>query len=127
MIKRVTIESLRPNNWFLNLEKLEKIRAVWRANQQNLLPPPTVSEIDGQLAIIDGNTRIFVAFENGLDEIEVDLKPLDAIDSNGSLYIKIHHKSPDQGVLRISDLSNRILEPKQYSVQWIEFCKSMID
>ncbi len=126
MIIKVAIECLRPNNWFLNLEKLEKIREVWSLGQQSILPPPSVSEIDGQLAIIDGNTRVYVAYENGSKEIEVDLKPLEDIDNYGSFYKKIHRESPSQGIFNVSDLSDRILEPKQYEVQWIELCESML-
>lgn len=63
MLKQVPLKYLQPNNWFLNKVKVESVRQIWNTGQQHLLLPVLVSEIDGELDLINGNTRAFVAWE----------------------------------------------------------------
>ena len=122
----VSIKSLRPNNWFLNKEKVEAIRLIWRKGQQDFLPPVLASEIDGQLALIDGNTRAFVAWERKQKLISIVLKDIKDIGNHGNLYKTLHRKGPEVGILSVCDLIERILEPQDYQRKWIKFCEDML-
>ena len=53
-------------------------------------------------------------------------KNLSDIDDNAILYKAIHRKGPEEGVLSICDLADRILEPKEYQKKWIEFCQYLL-
>ena len=114
MNKLVLLTDLRPSNWFLNKVKVESIRYVWNKGQQNTLPPVLISEIDAQLALIDGNTRAFVAWEKGQKLISAIQKELSEIDNNELLYKYLHRRGPKNGIVSICNLAGRILEPKDY-------------
>jgi len=100
----VKIEYLRPNKWFLNRSKLEKIREKWKIEEQHLLPPPLITEIDGGLALVDGHCRVLVAWENGLREIEVEFRDIDDFNGLQKLYERFHRLGPKVGVKTIVDL-----------------------
>lgn len=119
---RLKISELRPNNWFLCEEKVLKIRNVWLLGKQSELPPVVVTRIDNQLSLIDGNTRAYVALENGSEEIEAELLNLNLIDGPLDLYTYIHRKGPANGVELVSDLQDRILSSDEFKKRWIDFC-----
>ena len=124
--KKVSLNCLRPNNWYLNIEKVNKIREVWSLRKQDELPFILVCEIDKVLAIIDGNTRAFVAWENGVKELEVRIEDLESIDEFGGLYKKIHRQGPVEGVSLVEDLSKRLLHPEEYQTKWLNKCQELI-
>lgn len=126
MTKLIPLEKLRPNNWFLNKVKVELIRQVWNKGQQHFLPPVLVSEIDGELALINGNTRAFVAWERGQRLISVLFKNLSDIDDNAILYETLHRRGPEEGVLSVCDLTDRILESQEYQKKWVKFCQQLL-
>lgn len=79
-----------------------------------------------ELAIIDGNTRAYVATQRGELRIEAHIQNLDQIDDCADLYVKLHKLGPSVGVASIGDLSERILEPQEYQEKWIEFCERLL-
>lgn len=122
MLKVVNLKDLRPNNWFINRAKLERVREAWLNGQQDILPPILVSEIDGTLALIDGHSRAYAAFENGQTKITADLQGLDDIEGSRALYEHIHKHGPSQGIRTISDLASRIVAPQEHRSLWINYC-----
>ena len=112
MTKYVNIDSLRPNNWFLDKSKLENIRDIWNRGNQSSLPPVVVTLIDNELSLIDGHCRAFVALEKGVAEILADiLEP-----SHFSHYIDwlkvFHRQGPYVGVKNVHDLGKRVIDSK---------------
>jgi len=69
MTKYLDLNVLRPNNWFLDKNKLENIRQAWREGKQHLFPAVFVTTIDGEFILLDGHCRAFAAWENGAQEI----------------------------------------------------------
>ncbi len=67
--KLVPIDALRPNNWYINRAKLDRVRSAWSRGEQASLPPVLVTMIDGELSLIDGHARTYAAYENGVSEI----------------------------------------------------------
>ena len=64
-MKLVKLMELRPNNGYVNQAKLERARGAWKNGEGEPLPPVLVTQIDGVLSLIDGHSRVMVAFENG--------------------------------------------------------------
>ena len=122
MGKLILLENLCPNQWFLNKLKVEKIRNLWDRGLQTSLPSVLASPIDGELALIDGNTRAFVAWERGEKNILAVTKELSDIDDKGLLYEFLHREGKKKGIRSLCDLSEKILEPQDYQKKWIEFC-----
>lgn len=117
---------LRPNNWYLNREKLERVRAAWERGLQDVLPPVLVSKIDGELSLIDGHSRAFAAFEMGETYISATIQELDSIEGSSELYRHIHREGPTLGINTIADLSDRILPPDEHRRLWTGYCNNWL-
>ena len=109
-ISEIEIESLRPNNWFLDSRKLERVRKIWRDGNQCLLPPIFVTIIDDELCLIDGHCRAFVALENGTTKIPAVIEKLENLDAPADLYQYFHRQGPGVGIRNIKDLGRRIVD-----------------
>ena len=117
---------LRPNNWYINREKLERVRAAWDNSEQEELPPVLVSAIDGELSLIDGHSRAFAAFERGETYINADVCALEKIEGSSALYKHIHREGPKLGINTIADLRNRILPPEEHRRLWTGYCNNWL-
>lgn len=126
-VKLVNIAELRPNNWFLNKARVDAVREAWQRGEQDRLPPVCVTWIDGQLSLVDGHARTYVAFENGASEIPAEMVPLEDIEGMQALYEHIHREGPNMGILSIGDLAGRILEPEEHRVRWVGYCTEWIE
>ena len=123
----VNLIELKPNNWFINSAKLDRVREAWLNGMQDMLPPILVSEIDGTLALIDGHSRAYAAYENGRIRINADLEEIDDIEGTSALYKYIHRHGPSQGIRTIADLANRIVSPQDHQKLWISWCSEWLD
>jgi len=115
-----------PNNWFINAEKLESVKAAWEDGKSELLPPVLVTEIEGELSLIDGHARTYAAYETGATHIKARMMELEEIPGSKALYRHIHKEGPKIGVNKISDLSNRIVEPDKHEELWVGYCKQWL-
>ena len=86
------------------------------------LPPVLVSEIDGQLALIDGHCRAYTAWERGEREIDAIFEVIDTIEGSTALYAHIHRTGPEMGVSTLADLAERIVSPEDHERLWIGYC-----
>lgn len=118
--------ALRPNNWFINREKLDRVREAWRRGEQQHLPPVLVTEIDGELSLIDGHSRAFAAFENGATQIEALVQELAQIEGSGALYAHIHREGPEQGIRSIADLDGRVVDAETHKRLWVGYCTAWL-
>lgn len=123
----VNLRELRPNNWYINREKLHRVRQAWAKGFENRLPPVLVSEIDGSLALIDGHSRAFAAYENGMVTIEAIVEKLEDIEGSIELYRFIHNSGPGLGVSTIADLVDRIVSPEEHWKLWISWCSNWLE
>jgi hypothetical protein len=105
----VEIAGLRPNNWFLDRVKLDAIRQVWKKCQEKTLPPISVAVIDGQLSLLDGHCRAYVALENGQRQIPVVIEDLSSFEAPRNLREYFHRQGPLIGIRHVPDLGKRIV------------------
>ena len=103
----IHFDELRPNNWFLSQEKVDRARQAMAP-----FPPVQVARIDGEWALLDGHSRAYVAWERGEEGVEAVEVPADH-----PLYALIHR---DGRVKHVSEL--RILPAEEYKTQWLELC-----
>ncbi len=122
----VNINSLRPNNWYINQQKLDNVRVAWQNGQQDQLPPVLVTTIDGELSLIDGHSRTFAALEHGATNITAIHQPLETISGQTALYIHIHRAGPSQGICSVRDLATRIVSQEAHRLLWISYCEQWI-
>jgi hypothetical protein len=125
MLRTEKLSLLRPNNLFLNERKVRSIQKIWKDGEADRLPPVLVTEIDGELSLIDGHSRAFVAWENGADSIACEFRALEFIEGNAITYKKIHSLALAQGIGSIGDLKQKILSDSEYQEYWIRFCEGL--
>ena len=126
-IQWVQVEGLRPNNWFINRDRLEAVRKAWRRGEEVHLPPVLVTEIDGELSLIDGHSRAYAAWENGALRIGAIVKDLDEIEGSKALYKHIHREGPKLGIRTIGDLEGRIVGPREHRRLWVGYCMRWVE
>jgi hypothetical protein len=117
MTKYVDLNKLRPNNWFLDKKKLENIRTALRDGKQHLLPAIFVTTIDGELSLLDGHCRAYVAWENGAMEILAQITDPIKVRGNIELLTLFHQQGPSIGIRRIADLGRKIIDTNDKDVQ----------
>lgn len=110
MTKYVELDRLRPNNWFLDRKKLDRIREIWLRGEQKSLPNILVVTIETDLSLIDGHCRAYVAWENGARGITSNVVKLCQISGVQELYIVFHRQGPIVGVKNVWDLGRRIYD-----------------
>jgi hypothetical protein len=110
MTRRVELDRLRPNNWFLDRKKLDIVRQIWRDGKQHLLQAILVTTIDNELSLLDGHCRAFVAWENGAMDVLANIESLNRISGPRELYIVFHRQAPVVGIRHVADLGKRIYD-----------------
>lgn len=125
--KRVRLLELRPNNWYISRAKLNRVRDAWLRGEQDQLPPVLVSTIDGELSLIDGHSRAYAAYENGVAEIDALVCDLGHIEGSTALYQHIHRTGPLLGIATIADLRDRIVDSDEHARLWIGYCNQWLD
>ena len=121
-MKLVKLMDLRPNNWYINQAKLDSARKAWKNGTGEKLPPVLVTEIDGELSLIDGHSRTYAALENGETHINAEFCKLEMIEGSTALYKHIHRKGPSRDIKTIADLQNHIVSPEAHKRLWVGYC-----
>ncbi|MFO7918557.1 MAG: ParB N-terminal domain-containing protein [Anaerolineae bacterium] len=121
-VQPVHVMALRPNNWFINVARLERVREAWRRGLQDTLPPVLVTEIDGGLSLIDGHARTYAAYERGETHVRALVRDLEEIEGSEALYRHIHRVGPARGIETIADLAERIVAPEVHTRLWVGYC-----
>ena len=122
----VSLSGLRPNNWYINRCKLASVRKAWSEGLEDELPPVLITEIDGELALIDGHSRAYAAHENDSSSIAAEYRHLSEIEGDSRLYIHIHRAGPGRGIRTIADLADRIVSPAEHRRLWIGYCQGWL-
>jgi hypothetical protein len=111
---------LRPSQLYLNAEKLAAVLDhVGEGFDPGVLP---VYRFDGDLYLVDGHTRAFVAYLVGLDEVAVEYDADLPEEHDLALYRECLDWCAEAGVERVPDLAGRVLGPTAYEREWIERC-----
>ncbi|MFC2082478.1 hypothetical protein ACFLSG_00360 [Candidatus Bipolaricaulota bacterium] len=125
--KCIGLMELRPNNWYINRVKLDRVRSAWQREEQASIPPVLVTTINGELSLIDGHSRALAAWERGETCITANMTDLDDIEGSTALYRHIHHTGPWLGVETVADLAGRIVEPAEHERLWIGYCSQWLE
>ena len=120
--QQVRILDLRPNNWYINQTKLDRVREAWQSGEQDVIPPVLITMIDGSLSLIDGHARTYAAYERGETYIKALISDLEQIEGSTALYRHIHQEGLNIGIENIADLKNRIVGPEDHERLWVGYC-----
>lgn len=126
ILKELPIKKLRPNNFYINKDKLEKIRKIYNEDKNPVFPPVLVGIIDGEYALIDGHSRAMAAFENGKEFISAQIHPIEEVPGPTKLYLTIHNKSKEMGLESIESLNDRIISNFEHEILWVKYCDNLL-
>lgn len=126
-VELLEINNLRPNNLYLSSSKVDKIEVAYQVGKTYYLPPILVANIDGELAIVDGHSRVYAAYKNNFTTINAFVKPIDKVQGPEALYRTIHSMAKKENIHTIGDLENKILDDAEHEKKWIGLCKQLMN
>lgn len=121
MTETVPLSAVRPSQLYLNAEKLAAV--LERVEEDTLeYDPLPVHEFDGERCLTDGHTRAFVAHLTGAAELRVVEDRALPETHDIDLYRECLRWCEEEGVVRVPDLTGRVLGPEEYERQWVDRC-----
>lgn len=120
-VEQIKIDDLIPNDLYLNNNKIQSLKNA----SIDKIPPVLVTTINNELSLIDGHSRVWLAYQNGESFINGIYLPLSQITGSTKLYEKIHSIAKDNGITHISKLSNRILSEEDHLKHKLELSKGL--
>ena len=118
----VPIEAPQPSQLYLDAEKVASVLSWMDLNNPRYEPLPTL-DLYGDLVLMDGHTRAFVAHLAGAERIRLDVRSSTGWDDpNVPLYRECVRWCREEGLTEIGDLVGRVLDPDVFRDRWIERC-----
>ena len=116
---KVKIDDLTPSQLYLSEKKLKNLTHFNPINNDEF----PVKLLNQKMVLTDGHHRVYLTQLSGFDDI---LVYWDEDDMDWSAYELCVTWCEDAGVLRISDLRNRILSDEDYVLLWHEQCAQQL-
>lgn len=120
----VDIENLMPGQLYLNSNKVNSVRRWF--NKDNFNDYIEVIENDEEYVVIDGHTRLYHAYINGLETVQVK-----TYTSNDELEMALYRACyiwcKEMNIDHISDLKNRIISADEFEEKWINRCTKWME
>ena len=113
-------DEIQPSQIFISRKRLNRIRELFKTDQQGTLDPIPVKEIDGELVSTDGHSRGLAWYLNGYDEVEVEWEDLEM---DWDLYRVFVRWCKEEGITSIPKLESRIISDDEFQRLWIERCQ----
>lgn len=119
---KLSYKDMQPSQLYISKEKLNRIYDWLSEDNSYTYDPIPVKEINNQMIMVDGHTRVFALYLLGFDEIEVILEP---VEWDWEAYEICIDWCKDESIRDISDLKNRVVEDEDYELLWHERCRIM--
>lgn len=117
----VRIDQLQPSQTYISQARLNNISR----HVQFLSRPVPVRLIDGRLCVVEGHERCFALFSLGEKNVSVYID--DRESPSDEAFKKMVKFTEDNGVASIQDFDQRILQPADFRVLWLEKKKELSD
>lgn len=126
ILKELLVRELIPNNFYINKEKLEKIRNIYSDDKNPVFPPVLVGVINEEYVLIDGHSRAMAAFEHGKKFISAEIHPIEDVPGPTKLYLTLYNKSKKMGLKSIENLQDRIVPNCEHEILWVKYCDDLL-
>ncbi len=119
---RMKLDRIQPSQLYISTEKLGEIMKTFGTSSHRSLEPIPVKKLSGDIIFVDGHTRAFAAFLQGVSEVPVcwEYEELD-----WEAYEICVKWCKDEGIRTIADLKNRVVSNEDYDVLWLDLCARM--
>ena len=120
----LSIDKIQLSQLYISSAKLAKIMKVFESGKEEELEPIPIKEIDGNLVSTDGHTRLLAWYLHGYKEVDCVWEDLEM---DWDAYRICVQWCEEEGIDTIADLKDRILDPEEYQVLWLDRCRVMQD
>jgi len=119
---RMKLDRIQPSQLYISTDKLAEIMKTFSPSNRHLLEPIPIKKLADGIIFVDGHTRAFAAFLQGLSEVPVYWE-YEELDWNA--YEICVKWCKDEGIRTIADLKNRVVSKDDYRVLWLDRCAKM--
>lgn len=124
MATTIPCGDLHPSQLYISAQKMRDVMEWFDFDDPALDPIPTYV-FDGNLTLLDGHTRAFVAYLGGIDSLRIqELDDSDVEKLNLELYRECLVWCQEEGVTELSDFVGRVVSDTTYKTKWIGRCHS---
>jgi hypothetical protein len=118
------IDQIQLSQIYISSAKLAEVMKTFDSGKEDELEPIPIKKIDDNLVSTDGHTRLLAWYLHGYKEVECVWED---IEMDWDAYRICVQWCEEEGIQTISDLKDRILDPEEYQVLWLDRCRVMQD
>lgn len=115
------LDQLQPSQTYLSQARLNNITR----HVQFLSRPVPVRLVDGRLCIVEGHERCFALYSMNEKNVKVYIDSRPTL-SNGA-FVNMVRYAEENGVASIADFEDRIVNPADFRVLWLEKKKGFLN
>jgi len=116
------LDEIQPSQLYISTEKLAEVMKGFNPANLDSLEPIPVKKLGNDVIFVDGHTRAFAAFLQGLSEVPVYWEDEELDWDAYEICVKW---CKDEGIRTIVDLKNRMISQENYEVLWLKRCEKM--
>jgi hypothetical protein len=120
----LSIDKIQLSQLYISSAKLAVVMKVFESGNEKELEPIPIKELDGNLVSTDGHTRLLAWYLHGYKEVECEWEDLEM---DWDAYRICVQWCREENIDTIADLKDRILDPEEYQVLWLDRCRVMQD
>ena len=116
------INYIQPSQLYINVNKIEEIKQNYdKINPENFEAVP-IKKLDRNIIYTDGHTRAYLLWQYGYNHVKVIWEDEDL---DWKAYQICVDWCKGEGITKISDLKNRVIDNESYQIKWIKRCQDM--
>jgi len=120
----LSIDLIQLSQLYISSAKLAAVMKVFESGNEKELEPIPIKELDGNLVSTDGHTRLLAWYLHGYKEVECEWEDLEM---DWDAYRICVQWCREENIDTLADLKDRILEPDEYQILWLDRCRVMQD
>ncbi|MFX0007260.1 MAG: ParB/Srx family N-terminal domain-containing protein [Candidatus Hermodarchaeota archaeon] len=113
---------IQPSQLYISKKKLTKIKKKFNLTDISTLEAIPIKKLGNEIFYTDGHTRAFAAYQAGFKEIPVVWEDEEL---DWEMYEICIKWCKDAGIYTIADLSDRIIDQKEYKFLWYKRCDEL--
>ncbi len=119
---KMKYSDIQPSQLYISKKKLSKIKEKFNSKDLSTLEAIPIKKIGKEIFYTDGHTRAFAAYQAGFKEIPVIWEDEEL---DWEMYQICIKWCKDAGISSIADLSERIIDQKEYEILWYKRCDDL--
>lgn len=119
---KMKFNDIQPSQLYISKKKLTKIKKKFNLTDISTLEAIPIKKLGNEIFYTDGHTRAFAAYQAGFKEIPVVWEDEEL---DWEMYEICIKWCKDAGIYTIADLSDRIIDQKEYKFLWYKRCDEL--